>query len=111
MVRYPPGGGNGLLARIVSQKLAERIGQPVVVENKPGADAIIATEYMAKAAPDGYTLMVGASGAMVINPGIYDRLPYDPVKDFIPITLFASDPLMFAVHPSVWTKSTTTIVL
>jgi tripartite-type tricarboxylate transporter receptor subunit TctC len=101
VVGYPPGGGNDLLARIVSQKLAERIGQPVVVENKPGADAIIATEYMAKAAPDGYTLMVGASGAMVINPGIYDRLPYDPVKDFIPITLFASDPLMFAVHPSV----------
>ena len=93
--------GIHLLARIVSQKLAERIGQPVVVENKPGADAIIATEYMAKAAPDGYTLMVGASGAMVINPGLYDRLPYDPVKDFIPITLFASDPLMFAVHPSV----------
>ena len=61
-----------------------------MVENKPGADAIIATEYMAKAAPDGYTLMVGASGAMVINPGIYDRLPYDPVKDFIPIKLFAS---------------------
>ncbi len=101
MVGYPPGGSNDILARIVSPKLAERLGQPVVVENKPGADSMIATEYVSKATPDGYTLLVSAIGAMVFNPGLYDRLSYDPLKVFIPITLFATDPLVFAVNPSV----------
>jgi len=103
VVGYPPGGSSDILARIVSQKLADRLGQPVVVENRPGADSIIATEYVSKAAPDGYTLLVGGIGNMtILNPDLHDRrLAYDPVKDFIPITLFATDPLVFAVHPSV----------
>jgi tripartite-type tricarboxylate transporter receptor subunit TctC len=101
IVGYPPGGTNDLLPRIVSPQLAERLGQPVVVENKPGADAMIASEYVAKASPDGYTLLVGASGQMVYNPALGATLSYDPVKDFVPITMFASDPLVFAVHPSV----------
>jgi len=100
-VGYPPGGSNDILARIVSPKLAERLGQPVVVENKPGADSMIAGEYVAKAAPDGYTLLVTSIGGMVFNPVLYDRVSYDPAKDFIPITLIATDPLVFAVHPSV----------
>ena len=98
IVGYPPGGANDILARIVGPRLGERVGQPVVVENKPGADAMIATEYVSKITPDGYTLLVSA---MTFNPDMVDRLPYDPVKDFIPITMFVSDPLVFAVHPSV----------
>jgi tripartite-type tricarboxylate transporter receptor subunit TctC len=103
VVGYPPGGSSDILARIVSQKLADRLGQPVVVDNRPGADSIIATEYVTKAAPDGYTLLVGGIGNMtILNPDLHDRrLAYDPVKDFIPITMFATDPLVFAVHPSV----------
>lgn len=98
IVGYPPGGANDILARIIGPKLGEHLGQPVVVENKPGADAAIATEYVSKAAPDGYTLLVSA---MTFNPDMYGRLPYDPAKDFTPITMLVSDPLVFAVSPSV----------
>jgi tripartite-type tricarboxylate transporter receptor subunit TctC len=101
VVGFAPGGGTDVTARMVGPKLSEQLGQPVIVENKPGAEARIATEYVAKAAPDGYTLLAGASGQMVFNPGLFAPLPYDPVKDFIPITLFNYDPLVFAVHPSV----------
>lgn len=105
IVGYPPGGSNDVLPRIISPKLAERIGQPVVVENKPGADAAIASQYVANAAPDGYTLLVGASGQMVYNPALGYDLPYDPIKDFVPITMIGADPIVFAVNPSV--KATT----
>jgi tripartite-type tricarboxylate transporter receptor subunit TctC len=101
VVGFVPGGGTDVTARIIGKELSERLGTPVIVENKPGAEAIIGTEYVAKAPPDGYTLLAGASGQMVYNPGLYARLPYDPAKDFIPITLFNLDPLVFAVHPSV----------
>src|SRR5262245_9882077 len=77
MVGFGPGGGNDILARLLAQKLGERLGQAVLVENKPGAGAIIATELVAKAAPDGYTLLVGATGAMTINPAVYSKLSYD----------------------------------
>ncbi len=100
VVGYAPGGSNDILARIVGQKLSERLGQSVIIENKPGADSNIAAAYVAKAAPDGYTLLIGSSGTMTINPNIYQNLPFDPEKDFIPITLFASDPLVFAVNPT-----------
>jgi tripartite-type tricarboxylate transporter receptor subunit TctC len=105
IVGYPPGGTNDVLPRIIAPTLAERIGQPVVVENKPGADAAIASQYVANAAPDGYTLLVGASGQMVYNPALGYNLPYDPIKDFVPITMIGSDPIVFAVNPSV--KATT----
>ena len=101
VVGYPPGGANDTLARFVAQKLAENVGQPVIVENRPGADGIIGSEYVAKAAPDGYTLLTGASGQMVFNTLLRAKLPYDPVKDFVPVTMLYSDPLVFAVHPSV----------
>jgi tripartite-type tricarboxylate transporter receptor subunit TctC len=96
-----PGGGTDITARMVTPKFSEQLGQPVVVENKAGAQGRIAAEYVAKAAPDGYTLFAGGSGQMVFNPGLFASLPYDPVKDFIPITLFDADRLVFAVHPSV----------
>ena len=100
VVAYAPGGGTDNVARILSQKLAERLGEAVTVENKPGANGIIGAEYVAKSAPDGYTLLVGSDSEMVLNVGLYDRLPYDPVKDFAPITVLSSNPLVFAVHPT-----------
>lgn len=100
IVGYAPGGGNDVLARLVGQKLSEQLGQPVLIENKPGADARIASEYVAKSPPDGYTLLIGASGAMTLNPALFAPLNYDPVKDFVPITLFAAAPLVFVVNPS-----------
>jgi len=101
VVGFPPGGGTDLIARIVGEKLAERLGQPIVVDNKPGADAIIATEFVAKSAPDGYTLLAASSGAMTFSPGMYDRLPYDTVKDFVPITTLATYPILMVANPSV----------
>jgi tripartite-type tricarboxylate transporter receptor subunit TctC len=108
IVGYPPGGTNDILPRIFSPRLSERLGVPVVVENKPGADAFIATDFVARAAPDGYTILVGASGQMVYNPALWAHnpssapsTPYDPLKDFLPITMIGSDPIVFAVHPSV----------
>ncbi len=101
VVGYPPGGGTDSLARIVAPKLTERLGQPVTIENKPGANATIGVAYAAKAEPDGYTLLAGASGEMVYAPGLYDRLPYDTAKDFIPVVQLSTNPLLFAVHPSL----------
>ena len=101
VVGFPPGGANDILGRLVGAKLQERLGQSFVVENKPGANAIIATEFVAKSAPDGYTLLIGASGAMTFNPGLYDKLPYDPVKDFAPVTMIGSFPLVLTVTPAI----------
>lgn len=110
MVAYPPGGANDLLARIVAQKLSEAWGQPVVTENKPGANAIIGTEAARKSAPDGYTLLMGATGSHTINPALYNKLPYDPVRDFAPVMLVASAPVVFFVHPDVPVKSIAELV-
>ncbi len=100
VVGFPPGGGNDIQARLIAQKLSKEWGQSVFVENKPGANAIIATDYVAKSPPDGYTLYVGASGAMSFNPGLYKNLPYDPLKDFVPVVQIASFPLVIAMHPT-----------
>ena len=100
VVGFPPGGGNDIQARLIAQKLSREWGQSVFVENKPGANAIIATDYVAKSPPDGYTLYVGASGAMSFNPGLYKNLPYDPLKDFVPVVQIASFPLVIAMHPT-----------
>lgn len=105
LVAYPPGGANDLFARLVGEKLTEAWGQPVVIENKPGANAIIGTELAAKSAPDGYTLLMGATGSHTVNAVLYNRLAYDPVKGFEPITLIASAPMVLFVHPSVPAKS------
>ena len=101
VVGYQPGGGTDSLARIIAPKLGERLGQPVTIENKPGANATIGVGYAAKAEPDGYTLLVGASGEMVYAPGLYDRLPYDTAKDFIPVIQLSTNPALFAAHPSL----------
>lgn len=105
VVGFPPGGANDILARLIGEKLAEKWKQPFLVVNKPGANAITATKLVADAAPDGYTLLIGASGAMTVNPGVYDKLPYDPVADFAPVTFLASFPLIMAVNPQVPAKT------
>jgi len=105
VVGFTPGGGNDLIARIVGRKLSGNLGQPVIIDNKPGAGAIVATEYVAKAPPDGYTLLVGASGAMAINPAAYAKLPYDPVRDFVPVSELGSFPLILVVNAASPIKS------
>src|SRR5476651_1815860 len=87
VVGYSPGGGNDLIARIVAAKLQRKLRQPVVLDNKPGAQSVVAAEIVAKAAPDAYALLVAPSGTMTINPAVYAKRPYDPVKDFVPISL------------------------
>jgi tripartite-type tricarboxylate transporter receptor subunit TctC len=105
VVGFTPGGGNDILARAFGQKLTETFGQPVVIENKPGAGAMVATEYVARQPADGYTLLVGASGAMVISPAVYDKMSYDTVRDFVPISQIASFPLILVVNASSPIKS------
>ena len=101
LVGYPPGGGTDLVARLVAQPLGERWGQPVIVENRPGAAAIIATEAVAKAKPDGYTLLMAYATELAVNPATFKKLPYDPVRDLAPIARLGSAPLVMAVHPSL----------
>jgi tripartite-type tricarboxylate transporter receptor subunit TctC len=110
VVGFTPGGGNDIIARVVGQKLSESLGQPVIIENKPGAGAIVATEHVAKAAPDGYTLLVGASGAMAINPAVYAKLPYDPIRDFVPVSELGSFPLILVVNAASPVKSVAELV-
>lgn len=98
VVGLAPGGGIDVIARVVAQKLSDNLGQPVLVENKPGASGIIAAELVAKAAPDGYTLMMAPSGPMVFNAVMFGKLSYSPTRDFAPIATVASFPLLAVVN-------------
>jgi tripartite-type tricarboxylate transporter receptor subunit TctC len=110
VVGFTPGGGNDIIARVFGQKLSESLGQSVIIENKPGAGAILATEYVARSAPDGYTLLVGASGAMVINPAVYEKLNYDTMRDFKPVSELGSFPLILIVNAKSPFKSLADLV-
>ncbi len=110
VVGFPPGGGNDIIARMVGSKMQEAWGQPVLIDNKPGANSIIAAEYVAKSAPDGYTLLVNATGGMSVNPVLYAKLPYDSLKDFVPISMVGVFPLVLVVHPSLPAGSVTELV-
>src|SRR6266481_8829319 len=101
IVGYTAGGGNDIIVRVVAPTLSEGLGQPVIVENRPGAQSIIACEYVAKAAPDGYTLLMGPSGPMTMNPALYAELPYSPLKDFAPISMIGDFPLILVVSASL----------
>ena len=101
VVPYPPGGTTDIVARGIGIKLAERFGQPVVIENRGGANTIIGAEAVAKSAPDGYTLLLTTATTMSITPQVNPNLPYDPVKDFAPITSAVNVPFMIAAHPSL----------
>jgi tripartite-type tricarboxylate transporter receptor subunit TctC len=97
VVPYAPGGTNDIAARLLAQRLTEAFSQPAVVENRPGAQAIIGTEAVARARPDGLTLLVAASGPIVFNPATSDQLPYDPLRDLAPVSLLVSFPLLLLV--------------
>jgi tripartite-type tricarboxylate transporter receptor subunit TctC len=101
IVGYSAGGGNDLIVRVMAPRLSEGLGQPIIIENKPGAQAIIATEYVAKAAPDGYTILMGPTGPMAMNPATYARLPYSSTRDFAPISTIGQFPLIVTVGASL----------
>ena len=105
VVGYSAGGGNDIIVRVMVPELSKGLGQPIVVENKPGAQSIIAAELAAKSAPDGYTLFMGPSGPMTINPATYSKLPYHPQRDFAPISMICSFPLIVVVDPKLPIKS------
>ena len=100
VVPFPPGGGTDIISRTVAQKLGETWGQPVIVDNRAGANGIIGTDVGAKAKPDGYTLLV-VIATHAINPSLYRKLPYDTASDFVPITLMAQYPFILTIHPSL----------
>src|SRR3954468_20597771 len=105
LVGYSAGGGNDLIVRLIAPRLSDGLGQPVIVENKPGAQSIIAAETVAKSAPDGYTILMGPSGPMTMNPATYAKLPYSPTRDFAPVSMIASFPLILAVAASTPVRS------
>ena len=98
IIPYAAGGGNDIIVRVISPEMTKSLGQPLVIENKPGAQGIIAAEAVARSAPDGYTILMGPSGPMTINPATYSKLPYDPVHDFEPISLICQFPLLVTVN-------------
>ena len=105
VVPFPPGGGADITARPIAQKLSERWGQSVVIDNRGGASGMIGADIVAKAPPDGYTLIVGSSAEAALNVALFPKMPYDPVRDFAPITLATVTPMALVVHPSVPIKS------
>jgi tripartite-type tricarboxylate transporter receptor subunit TctC len=110
LVPFAPGGGTDLIARTVAQKLEQRLGQPFVIENRPGAGTSIAAGATAKATPDGYTLMQATSGTMSMNPTIYKSLPYTPDKDLVPVALIAGVPFVLVVRPDLPVHSVADLV-
>lgn len=105
LVPFPAGGSFDIFARVIAQKLSAAFGQQVVVDNRGGASGIIAAELAARAAPDGYTLLFGGAGPLSIVPALHAKLPYDPLKDFAPVSLVATAPHMLVTHPSLPVKT------
>ena len=105
VIPFPPGGSTDLLGRIIGQQWAELMGQQVIIDNRGGAAGIIGVENAARSAPDGYTLVLGHIGTFGVGPSLYSKLPYDPVRDFVPIGLFGGVSNLLVVHPSLPVKS------
>lgn len=105
LVPIPPGGAPDVAARLIGQYLSESLGQPVVVENRTGANGNIAAEAVAKSEPDGYTLLLAADSGIIINPHVYTKMPVDPIKDLIPVSSVAANQFILAVNPKVPTKT------
>lgn len=110
VIPYPPGGGVDIVIRPVAARLAERLGQPVVVDNRGGATGTIGSEAVARAAPDGYTLLAHTNAGITILPHLNKALPYDPIRDFAPVTLAASSPYLFVVDPKVAATSVAQLI-
>src|SRR5688572_18350600 len=102
---YPPGGGSDTIARPLAQRMSESLKQQVVVDNRGGASGNIGMEIAAKSPPDGHTIVFALTAQLAVNPALYRKIPYDPVKDFAPITLLATGPYLLVVHPSLPAKS------
>lgn len=105
IVPFPPGGPNDILGRVVAAKLTEQLGQQVVVDNRGGAGGIIGAEIAARSAADGHTLLLSGTASMAINPGLHKKLPYDPLKDFAPVSMLGTAPSLLTVHPSLAVKT------
>ncbi len=105
IVPFPPGGSTDSLARLLAEELRIELGQPVIVENKAGAGGNIGGDYVAKSAPDGYTIVVAAAGPTVINPSLYAKMPYDPAKDLRPVTLLIQEPNVMVINPKIPAKT------
>jgi tripartite-type tricarboxylate transporter receptor subunit TctC len=101
IVPFPPGGGNDTVARAIAHQMGPALGQPVVVDNRPGAGGSIGADLAAKSPADGYTLFLAGVGSHVVNPNLQAKLPYDPIKDFAPVTLVASAPAVLVIHPAI----------
>lgn len=110
IVPFPPGGSADILARAIGQKVGDGLGQPIVIDNRPGAGTAIGAEATAKAAPDGYTIMIGTVSSHAINPSLGAGVKYDPVKDFAPVSLVASIPFALLAHPSLAARSVPELV-
>src|ERR1700712_5417074 len=100
VVGFAAGGGVDIVARLVAQKMQESFGQNVIVENRPGGNAMLGPDTVAKSTPDGYTLLYAAAGQMSVSPAIYTKIPYQPLRDFVPISMMASYPLLMIVSPN-----------
>lgn len=111
IVPSAPGSGPDIMARAIGQKLTESLGQPVVIDNRPGAGGIIGSEAAAKSPPDGYTLIMSNAGAHAVNASLYAKLPYDPVRDFAPVTLVAMAPNILIVHPALPVRSVKELIV
>ncbi|TMH87421.1 MAG: tripartite tricarboxylate transporter substrate binding protein [Betaproteobacteria bacterium] len=101
LVPIPPGGGPDLVGRLIAARLSETLGEPVVVENRVGANGVVAGEAVARAAPDGYTLLVGMDSLVAINPHLYERMPFDPVSDLVPVASLVSNGFFLVVNPQL----------
>jgi tripartite-type tricarboxylate transporter receptor subunit TctC len=110
VVPYAAGGGTDILARALAQKFSERFGKPFVVDNRPGGGTVIAAQSVAKAAPDGHTLIFAPSGMLTINPTLYNSLPYDAAKDFVPVALVSNVPFVLVVTPSLPVRSVADLI-
>ena len=105
VVPFGQAGGTTVVARVLAAKMAESLGQQVIVENKPGAQGIIASEFVRKAAPDGYTILIGTIGPIAVNPAVYPNLPYQPLRDFAPVAMIGTYPLILVVNGSLPVRS------
>jgi tripartite-type tricarboxylate transporter receptor subunit TctC len=110
IVTFPPGGSTDVVARAIQPALEQRLGQPIIIDNRPGAGGNIGTDAVAKAAPDGYTLGFSAAGALAVNVSLNDKMPYDPIKDLAPVTLVGVSPFILAAHPSFDARSIADVI-
>ena len=110
IVTYPPAGGVDIVARAVAQKLTQSIGQTVVIDNRPGAGGIVGMEVAARASPDGYTILIGVASYLTVNPILYKSLPYDPGKDFAPISFMGSSAYVLVVNPALPIRTTRELI-